>query len=238
MVEAKEAQERAHPVEAGLNSVMLSTKEISLQGAAGGTMTATKLDNHLLTTTATGEAMEGEIEMAATTEPASSVNRRDTCPKTVPLNKTQEAEHVSSATKKAICLVNARILTQDHPENQWSVSIAIKRGTFPKIAQKVRVTVTVVTAEHASSATKKAICLVTARTSKAKTGVSNVSAEMTEALTEEMKAGSTTTRQNLQILDGRTTSRTRLRSKIMLDGGTPKRTTAVAGENCIRLFEN
>jgi len=206
LVEAKGVLERVHPVEeAGRNSVMLNTKAISHQ-EAGGRMTATKQDNRLLTTTATGEAMVAEIEMVATTE------------------------HVSSATKKVICLVNALILTQGHPENQWSVSSAIKRGTCPKTARIIRVTVTVAAAERVSSATKKAICLVNARTNKAMTGVLNVNAEMTEVLTGEMRAGSTTTRQNLQTLDGRTASQTRLRSKIMPAGGTPKQTTAVAGE--------
>ncbi len=222
--------ERVHLVEeAGRNSVMLNTKAISHQ-EAGGRMTATKQDSRLLTTTATEEAMEVEIEMVATTELVSNVTRRDTCPKTVPLLKTKEAEHVSSATKKVICPVNALILTQGHPENQWSVLSAIKRGTCPKTARIIRVTVTVAAAERVSSATKKAICLVNARTNKAMTGVLNVNAEMTEVLTGEMRAGSTTTRQNLQTLDGRTASRTRLRSKIMPAGGTPKRTTVVAGE--------
>lgn len=153
-------RERVHQVEVGQTSVTLSTKAISLQGA-GGRMTATKWGNRLLTITVTGEATVAEIEMVATTENALNVTRKGTCPKIAPPQRTKAAEHVSSATKKAIWLVNVQIQTQDHPKNQWSVT----------------------------SATKKAICPVNARTNKATTEVSNVNAEMTEVLTGEMRAG-------------------------------------------------
>lgn len=189
---------------------MLSTKAISLR-EAGGRMTPTKQDNRLPTTTATGEVMVVEIETEATAERASGANKKDTG------------------------LSNARTRTQGHPEKQWSVTSATKRGTCLVSAQIIRVTVMAATAERASSVNKKGIWLVTARTSKATTGVSNVSAEMTEVRTGEKRAGSTTTKPNLRTLGGRTESRTRLRGKITLAGGTLKRTTAVGGEGLFAI---
>ena len=99
--------------------------------------------------------------MVTTKENALNVTRKGTQAKIVPTQRTKAAEHVSSATKKAIFLVNVQIQTQDHPKNQRSVT----------------------------SATKKAIFRVNARTNKATTGVSNVNVEMMEALTGEMRAG-------------------------------------------------
>lgn len=95
-------------MEVGQTIGMLNMKAISLQGA-GDRTTATEQDNRLLTTTAIREAME--TEMVAT------------------------AEHVSSATKKGTWLGNVQIQTQDLPKKQWNATSATKKAICPVNAQ-------------------------------------------------------------------------------------------------------